>query len=324
MRKQTLIVMLLAVLCGTSAAFGVHQLLKNRGTQTRVIPAEVKTKPVIAAAQKIERATVIDASLLKVTEWPEEFVPPNVYSTVDEVVGMVATSDLEAEAPIFAANLADKSGGGFMSSFVQEGMRAYTIETSGASASVAGFVRPTDYVDVLLTLRSSKEDTLGGGTTIPLLEGIQILAINQITEVNPDRFTMLLSGSQVSSVTLLVTQVEARLLALGQDAGELSLALRKPDDPSNQVTPRTDLEPTMAAISKAIIIKEKAAHSLASNSAVKHTTLKIPETPEPTDQVEQPVESSRSPAEDERAFRPGYIRTSRAGQPGRIPIRLSK
>jgi pilus assembly protein CpaB len=157
------------------------------------------------------------------------------------VVGRTALTTIMQREPMFVAKLTGPGGGGasFVSSIIKPGMRAYTIHTKGPSSSVAGFVRPGDRVDVLLTLRGGTNDETGGGSTTTLLQAVEILAIDQILDSNADTlkmFEMWAKGDRFTSVTLQVSPEQASLLFLGQSNGELSLALRNADDTAQVTT----------------------------------------------------------------------------------------
>ena len=84
--------------------------------------------------------------------------------------------------------------------------------------SVAGFVRPGDKVDVLLNLRGTSQDETGGGSTLTLLQSAEILAIDDIMDIDDAVIQMWIKDG-VKSVTLLVTPEQAMLVSLGQAAG---------------------------------------------------------------------------------------------------------
>ncbi|MGO7388837.1 Flp pilus assembly protein CpaB, partial [Rhizobium ruizarguesonis] len=85
---------------------------------------------------------------------------------------------------------------------------------------VAGFVRPSDRVDVLLT-RVVREPAGNDQTFVDvLLQGVKVLAVDQTADERKDE------PSVVKTVTFEVTTDEAQRLTLGSSIGTLSLALR--------------------------------------------------------------------------------------------------
>ena len=236
---RSLIVICLAIVCGAAAAVGVNQFIA-RQAHARA-GTEVQTTPVLVAKRVVARGEVIKADMVEQVNWPSGLVPDGTATKPEDVVGRTALTTIMQREPVFIAKLTGPGGGGasFVSSIVKPGMRAYTIHTKGPSSSVAGFVRPGDRVDVLLTLRGGMNDETGGGSTTTLLQAVEILAIDQILDSNADTlkmFEMWAKGDNFTSVTLQVTPEQASLLFLGQSNGELSLALRNADDTAQVAT----------------------------------------------------------------------------------------
>src|SRR5262249_16169427 len=130
---------------------------------------------------------------------------------------------------VLDAKLAGKGAGRGLAALIPKGMRAFTIQTTSVVAGVAGFVLPGSRVDVLLTVSSQggNNDQTGGGTTTTLLQGVEILAVDQRLQAPAENKNNL---KELQSVTLLVTPDQAAKLDLGQNKGLLHLTLRNPDD----------------------------------------------------------------------------------------------
>lgn len=227
---RSLLVLLLAVVCGVSAAIGALQLAPKSDA------THVKTATVFVAAEAVRRGAAVQEAQIKPVEWPVDLVPAGLATNRNQIVGRSALSGIAKEEPFFQAKLSDASGSGFASNAIPSGMRACTIQTSGPSASVAGFVRPGDRVDVLLNLRGTADDETGGGSTFALLQSVEILAIDDILDVDSATVKMWVKEG-LASVTVLVTPEQALQLSLGQAAGTLSLALRNGDDMEPTSTP---------------------------------------------------------------------------------------
>ena len=232
---RSAIVILLSIICGSAAAIGVYQVVSRRAQQAAEVEA-INTRTVPVAKTTISRGEMLTAAMIDSVEWPEELVPAGLLSNPADAIGRVALTSLVAGEPLFASKLSEPGRGGFVSSLIKQGMRAYTIQASNPSTSVAGLVRPGDYVDVLLTLKGNAADESGGGSTITLLQVVEILAIDQILDAEADVLAMWAKGDTLKSVTLLVTPEQASLLSVGQQNGELSLSLRSGDDTEPSLT----------------------------------------------------------------------------------------
>lgn len=107
--------------------------------------------------------------------------------------------------------------------------RAYPIEGKSLSTLVAGFVRPDDHVDVLLTLatdRATVGQETGGASTVTLLRDVRVLAVDKSVQPQNTGDPVEASKEMLKSVVLEVTPEDAEILALGQQKGSLQLLLR--------------------------------------------------------------------------------------------------
>ncbi|MEE8451754.1 MAG: Flp pilus assembly protein CpaB [Thermoguttaceae bacterium] len=222
MSVKTIFVVLLAIVCGLSAAWGMTQL-----RSTKFVTTKQETIPVAVALVDLPRGRTVTAADVEVKEWPKNVLPEGALATPEEVVDRAVVIPVMAGEPILQAKLANKDAGRGLAALIPKGMRAYTIKASRVASNVAGFILPGDRVDVLLTLKGRYDDETGGGSTTTLLQAIEIMAVDQQLDapaenkVDPD---------SLGSVTLLVTPEQASLLDLGQNMGQLTLSLRNPED----------------------------------------------------------------------------------------------
>ncbi len=228
---RSLIIIFLSIVCGTAAAVGMNQVFRRNTSTMETV--KIPTRIVIVASERISRGTSLTKEMVSEVDWPEDLLPAEVMTSVDDVVGRVAMSTILPREPLFMGKLTEEHGEGFIASIIKPGMRAYSIETKGPSASVAGFVRPGDRVDVLVNVSGNANDDTGGGFTTTLLQSVEIVAIDRMLDPDADPLKMVemwTKGNNFTSVTLLVTPDQAALLSLGQDYGDLSLSLRRMGD----------------------------------------------------------------------------------------------
>lgn len=222
MSPRTLIVATLALVFGVSASVGVNNLRKSPAASTE----KPDTVVVPVAGIHVKRGEKITEEMLVGREWPREIVPPGAILKKANIVGKIATVPLVKNEPIFSGKVGESER---FSGLIKEGFRAYTILTPNDASLVAGLIEPGDKVDVLFTDRSSDEELTGGGSTTPLLQHIEVLAIGQIVDPSESRET---NSRDMRSVTLLVPLDMATKLALAQEMGTLHLALRAEHDTS--------------------------------------------------------------------------------------------
>jgi pilus assembly protein CpaB len=220
MRPQSIIAVVMALICGGSAAVGVRQYV-GLGPGPRT-----ETVPVVVAKISIPRGMLISSDLIKTRDYPKDLIPAGAVLKVEDAIDRSAFATMVKDEPMLDSKLSPKGQRG-LASLVSSGKRAFTITTNVASG-VAGFILPGNKVDVLLTVAGgATNDFTGGGSTTTLLQNVEILAVDQKVEAPAENKV---DSSELRSVTLLVTPSQAAKLSLGQNRGTLHLTLRNPDD----------------------------------------------------------------------------------------------
>jgi pilus assembly protein CpaB len=234
MSVRSILVVLLALVCGGSAALGIRAFLRHVRADA---PAE--TLPVVVAAEDVARFQALTPDLLVIRNYPKDLVPQGCMQSLEEALDRATFVSLGKGEPIRTDKLGAKGAGRGMGSIIPRGMRAFTVNTPSIAAHVAGFILPGSKVDVLLTVKTSgADDGTGGTATTTILQNIEILAVDQRVEAPSSGKVDL---KDLRSVTLLVTPEQADRLANGQNSGTLHLTLRNPGDTAETVTPPATL-----------------------------------------------------------------------------------
>jgi pilus assembly protein CpaB len=221
---RTILILVLALVSGVSAAVGINAL--RQPVQASEAPESVL---IVVATADVQRFTTISTDMVTTHPYPKDMVPKGALTSVEEALDRVVYVPLLKDEPVIDSKLAAKGLGRGMAAGIPSGMEAFTIRTPDVSAGVAGFILPGNKVDVLLTISSSggKDDPTGGGSTTSLLQSVEILAVDQRVDSPPENKV---NANELRSVTLLVTPRQAKMLALGQQKGILHLSLRNPHD----------------------------------------------------------------------------------------------
>jgi pilus assembly protein CpaB len=222
MSIRTLIMVFLALVFGLAAAMGVSTILSSRAVAT-----PEQTVAVVTAAVAIPRGGMLTAEQVKTVKYPPHLTPPGAISKVEDALDRGVLTPLVVGEPVLEGKLAAKGAGRGLAALVPKEMRAFTIHTPSVASGVAGFVMPGDHVDVLLTMSGDANDGTGGGSTITLLQNIEVMAVDQTIEP-PSQNKV--DANLLRSVTLQVTPDESLKLELGQNRGTLHLSLRNPGD----------------------------------------------------------------------------------------------
>lgn len=224
-KAQSLILLAVAVLLGLVAVLFASRLIAPVAAPAEAQPAVPLTKIAVAAAP-IPTGAPIGPALVRFVDWPANTLPAGAFQSraelVDAVEPRMALRSIEANEPILASRVTGKGGRFSVSSLIDPAMRAATIRVNDV-AGVGGFVLPGDRVDVLVIRPASGHPASGeGGGSVSdvLLQNVSVLGLDQ--EVDERRQ----GPAVVKAATLEVTQQAAQKLALAQQVGTLSLALR--------------------------------------------------------------------------------------------------
>ncbi len=261
MRRNTIITL------GASAAFGVLAIVMARGviddtlnaqnaqlranmTSASLPKAEMKTAPVIVADISLMPGDPVTAQSVNIVNFPVAAVPLGSFGSYEKLFTepdnpAVALTQIAPGEPILAFKLSAPGGRASLSSGLADNMRAVAIRVNDVSG-VAGFVRPEDRVDVVLT-REIPSKTItryakkgeGAGRKPEflaeiLLQDVKVLAADQTSHmvsnfaVTGDIAGDIDAPQLAKTVTLEVSAVQAQKLALAQSVGIMTLALRPP------------------------------------------------------------------------------------------------
>jgi|JI10StandDraft_1071094.scaffolds.fasta_scaffold98831_3 pilus assembly protein CpaB len=191
---------------------------------------------VLVAKTDITQFEVLDETMLEPRSIPKPYVQPLAATVEDlgQVVGYVASNTIKKGEQIVKTklNLLGEEG---ISPIVPKGFRACTISVNEVTG-VGGHIRNGDTVDVIGTFRTmtDKRQTKSlEGTT--LFQNIPVIATGKNYRFDPrvsagkgktSLFQASSQNSGFSTVTLQVTPRTCMDLAIAQQSGTLTLALR--------------------------------------------------------------------------------------------------
>jgi len=228
-------IVLSAVILSGLATFGLYSYLRQQ--KERIAQPRTVTRKVVVANLPLPVGKKLEASDLRMSDWPEAIIPVGSISNASELIGRVVRTETQAGEAFMETKLAPKGSEGGFSSIIPPGMRALTVAVNHSSG-VSGFILPNARVDVLVTVSSpaQKEES----TTKIILEDIKVLAVDQTYERKED------DPVTVQTVTLLVTPEDAEKLVLASTEGKLQLSLRNTSDRSAKATPGVQLKELIA------------------------------------------------------------------------------
>jgi len=236
LRGKANLFLILAVLSGLVAAYGVYAYL--RGLQAAYRSAG-DFKPVVVAREKISPQTRITEKMIEVKEVPARYIHEQAIARREEVLGQLANTVIYPGEQVLKTKIAgskDPSQG--FAFLVNSGKRATTIAVNDVSG-VAGLLRPGDRVDVVGTVDVPSGNAKATVASL-LIQNVTVLAVNQSADLNPVKNNN--KSVQTQTVTLEVTPQQAQTLILAAERGSVRLLLRAPGDAAEVALPSTRLE----------------------------------------------------------------------------------
>jgi len=237
--------LVVAVVLGLIAMYGVHQYIAKREQQFR---KKFQTVRVAAAAQRIKAGQVIRPQMLLEggLEVPEAAVTADhmLVSEQDRLIGQTINRTVERGEPLLASYF--RRPVERLENKLQPGQRALTLRVD-AITGVGGNLAPGCRVDILGTFpvasdRRAASTSAAATKTVLLFSDVAVLAVDNRTR--EDRY--IAPGERrrtYQSVTVAVTPEEANILVYAQDYGRLTLALRPPAE-TLEVSPPPDINCT--------------------------------------------------------------------------------
>ncbi|MBW3596234.1 MAG: Flp pilus assembly protein CpaB [Planctomycetes bacterium] len=232
MRSKSILLILIAAVCGTVAATGVSQALKDSGDG----PAPVlETEKIFVAAKEIDIREKFAPENIRLEEWPKGKIPQGAIADLEEINGQYARTRLYEGEVILHKKLMSENEVGSHEITIPPGYRVKSVQVSMESA-VSNLVMPGSRVDVLVFLKEAGDIPRTGAYTI--LKNVRVFAVNE--KVNRDIDN---DGQSINArtVSLLVKPDQVEKLLVAGSVGRLELSLRRPDDDTDDETISDDM-----------------------------------------------------------------------------------
>ena len=218
-------------------------IIFNWANGVRNTPKEAvsTTVPVVVAKIDLKRGTKLTEEMVEVRRYTADSRPSGAFSEPEKLTSRVLSQDVGVNEAVTAAKLADDSVmGGGVSALITPGKRAMAVKGNEVMG-LAGFVRPGDRVDVIVSLTVGRDDD---PVTKLVLEQVKVIATGtQLTPPDEEGKT-----ASVDVYTLELTPPESERLALAATQGTLHFALRNEQDLENILTTGSDVPRTLAAL----------------------------------------------------------------------------
>lgn len=221
----------IAIVIGGLAALAARSYLSSRVAD---LEGRARGKNISLVVAKIDlvKGSKLSTENVAVRPIPEEYahstaVLPDQFERIE---GQPLASNVKAGEMILWGLVESKKPPTF-SARVETGHRAITVPVDEIN-SISGMLEPGDLIDLMVT--SEKK---GKKLTIPLLQGVQIMATGQRSVDDPK------SGERrlYSTVTLDTDLVQAHNLIMAREVGRLTALLRNPQDKAQTALSQSEI-----------------------------------------------------------------------------------
>lgn len=226
MRFSTIISLVVSIILAGTAVLAMRSFLADQQARLAANGAtKTQEKILVVAARSMRFGDLVRFENLKAIPWPAGERPEGSFESIESAVGdsahpRYAMAAIDPGEPLLASKITGAGERATLSAALDQGMKAVSIRVNDV-LGVAGFVRPSDRVDVFLTRVVRNQQNNSEQTYVDvLLQGVKVLAVDQTADERKDE------PAVVKTVTFEVTTEEAQRLTLGASIGTLSLTLR--------------------------------------------------------------------------------------------------
>jgi pilus assembly protein CpaB len=246
-RWRAIIALVLALGVASLTSFLIYRWLQQKAAPQKVMVPVEESVPVAVAVADLPWGTKLSGEMIKLVPFFEKRLPEGYFSSSVSLEGRVVITPVKQNEAIIESKLAPTSiTTGGISAIVSPGKRAVAVKGDKV-IGLAGFIRPGDRVDVLVTLSDTRYRRQRQITKI-VLEDIPVLATGTQMEKGDKKG----ETSPVDVYTLEVTPEEGEKLALAATQGRLSFALRNATDTETVLTKGATVSRTLTSFTPPI------------------------------------------------------------------------
>ncbi len=214
----------------------------------------MKTKTMLIASQDIMPGEKISKNMITDIEVPEESYSPMGIHNINELTEKVAKEKI-LKGEIIPHERLLQEGETQLPFLIPDGKRALSLAIDEFSG-VADLVKPNDFIDIYITVEEEIIDMQDSKivhpkTSILLLQNIQVMAISKEVMKSEDEREV----PAKYAVTVAVDPSDGEKLVLGEEMGNIKIALRGIGDESIYFTPGVVREDLVTEKGQVVIYK---------------------------------------------------------------------
>jgi len=223
-RYRPLAFFAVALLLGLITSFLVFSWLQNEKNRLMAAPIPLsRNVPVLVSNADLSWGTKLTPEMMQLQEFPSGAIPEGHFTSLEAIKDRVLLIDLKRSELLLESKLAPlgtTSGG--VAAVTDIDKRAMSVKVDDV-IGVAGFIKPGDRVDVMVTIEPEGGKQANMMSKM-ILENVKVLATGtQMERKGKDE-----EPKPVQVITVEVNVEEAEKLALASTQGRLRLALRNP------------------------------------------------------------------------------------------------
>ncbi len=232
-RTKALMLLSLSMVASAVAIMIVLGIVKR--AEEKVAQAQLPPDTVVAvvAARDLNVGVTIGPDDVAEARLVPSMLPEGgTFVSAADVIGRVPRERVLANEIVRDRRLALADAGIGLNAIVEPGHRAMSVAVDSESG-VAGFIRPGNYVDVIVTIRPDGRRTDTKWVSNTFLQGARVLAVGrQINDAGQDKVPEArpVTVREKPTVTLELTPDEAEALALASSKGDVHIVLRNDVD----------------------------------------------------------------------------------------------
>ncbi|MCA9060543.1 MAG: Flp pilus assembly protein CpaB [Planctomycetaceae bacterium] len=216
MKSQSLILLVVAGVCGLVALVGVKQALNSKGGENE------ETVEYLVASVDIGPGIVLGPENVRPVRVAVSAAPQDVAMSLEEITDRCLRVPATAGDPITRKKLTEPGERG-TSVTIPPGMRVWTL-TVEATQIHSGMLQPGNRIDLVLNYDSYVD---GRAVTITrtVLQNVEVFAVDNQTQGAEEK-----GAAQAKTISVLVTPKDGTFLTMCQQKGKLTTMLKNAAD----------------------------------------------------------------------------------------------
>lgn len=223
MRAKPIMLLAVALGCGTVAAFAATQVIRDQGQGQAIDMVEI-----LVATKDTSINTKISADRFQLEKWPRDRLPQGAVVDLKSVEGKFTNQRLYQGEPLVdrKINLSKENVA------VPQGYRVFDLEVSAGSGNT-GYIRPGDRVDVHGFFE--KSGRILESKSMMVMENVEVFMVDGVAIREEEA-----GQKKASVIQLLIRASQYEALNTAAHLGKLKLSLTPPQSEEDQANRQTD------------------------------------------------------------------------------------